>query len=126
MSPTPRQKIGKWGEDAAARYLERLGYEILARNVRTPYGEIDLVARQPSGELVFVEVKTRTNTSYGYPEEAVDSRKQAHLVSSAQAYLQGLPGPADESWRIDVIAVMGAPGEDDSDVRFEHFENIVS
>lgn len=123
---TPRQRVGKWGEEAAARFLEQRGYSILARNVHTQYGEIDLIARQLSGELVFVEVKTRTNSSFGYPEEAVDSRKLVHMVSSAQAYLLGLPGQVEESWRIDVISVMGSPGENDADIRFEHFENIAS
>lgn len=126
MVQTPRQRVGKWGEEAAARFLEQRGYSILARNVHTQYGEIDLIARQLSGELVFVEVKTRTNSSFGYPEEAVDSRKLVHMVSSAQAYLLGLPGQVEESWRIDVISVMGSPGENDADIRFEHFENIAS
>ncbi len=126
MSQTPHQRIGKWGEEAAARYLEKQGYEIIACNVRTAYGEIDLIARHPSGELVFVEVKTRTNTSFGYPEEAVDVRKRAHLVASAQAYLMEAPGDSDENWRIDVISVIGAPGKKDSEVHFEHFENIAS
>lgn len=126
MPQTSRQRVGKWGEEAAARYLEQHGYVILARNVHTAYGEIDLIARQQCGELVFVEVKTRTNTSFGYPEEAVNSRKLVHMVSSAQAYLLGLPGQVEESWRIDVISVMGLPGENDADIRFEHFENIAS
>ena len=126
MPQTQRQRIGKWGEETAARYLEQHGYEILARNVRTAYGEIDLIARQAGGELVFVEVKTRTNIGFGYPEEAVDSRKLAHMVSSAQAYLIDCPFHSEEHWRIDVVSVMGVPGENEADVRFEHFENISS
>ena len=54
------QKIGKWGEDAVAAYLKERGYEILARNARTPYGEIDIVAKQED-VYIFVEVKTRTS-----------------------------------------------------------------
>lgn len=124
MSQTPRQRIGRWGEAAAARYLEGRGYAILARNVRTSYGEIDLVARHAQGELVFVEVKTRTTTGFGYPEEAVDSRKLAHLVASAQAYILDCPGTPEEHWRIDVVSVQGRPGLPETEVRFEHFENI--
>jgi len=59
---TSRQALGQWGESLAAHYLQQRGYTILARNVRTAYGEIDLVARQlepPAAVTVFVEVKTR-------------------------------------------------------------------
>ena len=51
------QKVGRWGEKTAVTFLNRRGYEILARNARTPYGEIDIIARQ--GDMtIFVEVKT--------------------------------------------------------------------
>jgi putative endonuclease len=126
MPPTSRQRVGKWGETIAAAYLERRGYRVLARNVRTPYGEIDLLARQPAGSLVFVEVKTRTGGSFGYPEEAVDARKLQHLVASAQAYVAGLAEEAEPGWRIDVIAIQGRPGGKVEDVRIEHFENIAA
>ena len=55
------QKVGQWGEQAAADYLSTKGYEIIARNVRTPYGEIDLIA-QKDGFTIFVEVKARTSS----------------------------------------------------------------
>jgi putative endonuclease len=126
LSQTHRQRIGKWGEDAAAGFLERQGYCILARNVHTAYGEIDLIARQPDGDLVFVEVKTRTNSKFGLPEEAVDFRKMAHLISSAQAYLLEKSSEPDEHWQIDVIAIQGRPGQNDDDIRFEHFQNIAT
>jgi putative endonuclease len=132
LPQTSRQRVGKWGESAAARYLERQGYNILARNVRTAYGEIDLVARQAQGEFVFVEVKTRTGLGFGYPEEAVDARKMVHLISSAQAYMLGLVQhteqlpQGEDHWRIDVIAVLGKPGDLDGAIRFEHFENIAT
>lgn len=126
MPQTSRQRLGQWGESMAARYLEQHGYTILGRNIRTPYGEIDLVARRVGGELVFIEVKTRTGTSFGAPEEAVDRRKLAHLVSSSQAYFVRYPDQQETSWRIDVIAVIGHPGQDDPDIQFEHFENVAS
>jgi putative endonuclease len=126
LAQTPRQRTGKWGEAAAARYLEQRGYAILARNVRTAYGEIDLVARHAQGELVFVEVKTRSTTGFGYPEEAVDSRKLAHMVASAQAYILDCPGAPEEHWRIDAISVQGRPGIPDTEVCFVHFENIAA
>ena len=130
---THRQTIGRWGEDQAESYLVGQGYEILARNVRTPYGEIDLVARQafaiepgaapPALATVFVEVKTRTTTSYGLPEEAINRRKQAHLLASAQSYLQSHP-ELEGDWRIDVIAVQRLRGCQAPSLH--HFENALS
>jgi ATP-dependent Lhr-like helicase len=63
------QRIGKWGEDAAVAYLQARGYEIVTRNLRTPHGEIDILARF-EGLWVFVEVKARTSTALGPPEAA--------------------------------------------------------
>lgn len=127
MAKTHEQYIGRWGETVAAYYLEARGYQVLARNVRTPHGEIDLVTRQgETGGLVFIEVKTRTNASYGLPEEAVDAKKLEHLFRSAEVYLQGHPDQAALAWRIDVIAIQGKPGEKAEDVNIEHFENITA
>ena len=116
---TARQKLGRWGEKLAAEYLAAQGYTILEINVRTPYGEIDLVACQEepaisvdSGRLtvtVFVEVKTRATRTFGYPEESVNPRKQAHMLASAQFYVQSHPDLGDH-WRIDVIAIQRQPG----------------
>lgn len=115
------RKLGEWGEARAAQYLEEKGYAILERNAYSRYGEIDLVARQ-GDQIVFVEVKTRRSHSFGDPEQAVDARKQAHLVSAALAYLQANPD-MDLPWRIDVIAIRRLPGEDRLEI--VHFENAV-
>ncbi len=116
-----RQSLGRWGENLAAEFLSQKGYAILARNTRTPYGELDVIAQHAEG-LVFVEVKTRSSTSLGLPEISVTSAKQSHLRSAAQAYLQAHPeSPAD--WRIDLIAILRIPGQD---VQIEHFENIIT
>jgi putative endonuclease len=96
----------------------------LGRNERSRYGEIDLLARAPDGMLVFVEVKTRTSRSFGYPEEAVDARKLEHLVSAAEAYLLEHPEMDEQGWRIDVIAIEGRPEEGPDRAGIEHFENI--
>jgi putative endonuclease len=98
-----RQTLGRWGEDLAAKYLAGRGYTIVERNLRTAYGEIDIIARQAE-VTVFVEVKTRTSTAYGYPEESITAKKRAHLIASVPAYLQTCPNPETE-WRIDVIAI---------------------
>jgi putative endonuclease len=115
------QSIGKWGEELAADFLTRRGYRVIERNERTPYGEIDLVARMDD-VLVFVEVKTRTSTRFGLPEEAVTAQKQEHMRSAAQDYLQRHPD-MDGDWRCDVIAIRGMPGKEPVEV--VHFENVV-
>ena len=117
-----RQTIGRWGEEVAAQFLQEKGYEILQRNVYTPYGELDIVARC-GATIVFVEVKTRTSSSFGLPEISVSQRKIRHLLDSAQAFMQVYTGP-EEKWRIDVIAIEGRPGG--LDPHIEVFENAVS
>jgi putative endonuclease len=113
--------LGKRGEKTASLRLQSMGYEILESNVRTPFGEVDLVAAR-DGSTIFVEVKTRRSLSHGLPEEAVTVRKKKRLIASAQYYLQqrGLSG---SPWRIDVVAVeFDASG---SLRRIEVFENAV-
>src|SRR5512141_3150179 len=100
------QTIGKWGEGAVAAYLKERGYEIMARNARTPYGEIDIVAKQ-ADITIFVEVKTRTSKKMGLPEESVNSRKQAHMLACAEHYAAE---NAIDHWQIDVVAVEGRAG----------------
>jgi len=104
---THRQKIGAWGEGVAAEYLEKQRYEVIARNVRTPYGEIDIVAKK-DGIISFVEVKTRTTNRFGPPEISVTPRKQEHMISAAEHYAQQ---NEIDHWQIDVIAVEGKPGK---------------
>ena len=116
-----RQSLGKWGEDLAAQYLSQAGYKILDRNVRTPYGELDLIASQGE-DLVFIEVKTRASTSLGPPEISVSKAKQEHLTSAVLAYLQTHP-EVHQDWRIDVIAILQLPNQSP---QIEHFENIIT
>lgn len=116
-----KQSLGRWGEDAAARYLAERGYEILARNVRTAYGELDLVARQGS-QLVFVEVKARSSRQFGPPEAAVTEAKQEHLTNAAESYLQQNPEYGGD-WRVDVIAISR---EGSNPIEIVHFENALS
>ncbi|MBV5317485.1 MAG: YraN family protein [Desulfobulbaceae bacterium] len=77
---------GRLGETYAAEYLIRQGYEILEKNYRKQFGEVDIIARD-RGTLVFIEVKTRRSRLYGAPQEAVDFRKQRQLSRIAQEYL---------------------------------------
>ena len=112
------QKIGKWGEDAVVAYLTERGYEILARNARTPYGEIDIVAKQ-ANICIFVEVKTRTSNKMGLPEESVNIRKQAHMLASAEHYAAE---NTIDHWQIDVISVEEKVG---LEPKITHFENVI-
>ena len=107
--------IGNWGEDIAVEYLEELGYIIVARNFRTPYGEIDIVAEK-NGYISFVEVKSRTSKNYGPPEISVTARKQEHMLAAAEHYAQICD---IDHWQIDVIAVEGKPGENPIITYFE-------
>jgi putative endonuclease len=113
------QKIGRWGEQIAADYLAKKGYEVLERNARTPYGELDLIVMH-NGGLVVVEVKTRTTTSYGYPETAISARKQEHLAASAEHYAQE---HNIDHWQIDAISVEGKPNG--GAPKITHFEDIL-
>lgn len=113
-------ELGRWGEHQAACYLEDEGYEVLQKNVRTPCGEIDLIARK-AGVLVFIEVKTRSSSVYGHPEEAVDQNKISHMIDSAESFLEENPACAQD-WRLDVIAVIRDPA---GDPQITHFENAV-
>ena len=109
--PSPHQETGASGEDAAEAALRRSGYKILGRNLRTAFGEIDILAQEDE-VLCFVEVKTRSSAAFGHPAEAVTASKQAHLKKAAAVLLQQRrwDGPC----RFDVVAV--TPGEDGQSV----------
>lgn len=81
-----KKDIGDKGESFAARLYEKLGYTVIERNYHSRFGEIDLITESDS-ELCFVEVKTRKQTSFGNPSEAVDYRKQKKLTLTAMKYL---------------------------------------
>ncbi|MBI4397522.1 MAG: YraN family protein [Candidatus Omnitrophica bacterium] len=83
---TTCKELGDRGERAAADYLSRHGFRIVAKNFSSRMGEIDLIASRP-GELHFIEVKTRSSSSFFNPEEAVDYRKQMKLKRTAQIFL---------------------------------------
>lgn len=100
-----RLNLGRWGEDVAARYLRKKGMKILGRNVRSPVGELDIVA-QHGRTLVFIEVKTRRGISHGYPQEAVGAAKQRQIVRAAQWYLTEHKLDRLQP-RFDVVAVRG-------------------
>jgi len=95
--------LGRRGEAVAARYLQRLGYLIVARGYRDRIGELDLVAVD-GRTVVFVEVKTRSSHEGGQPAEAVHETKQRQLTRAALSYLRR-HDLLEEQARFDVIAV---------------------
>lgn len=98
-----RQALGIHGEQVACDELERRGYAVLARRYRTRAGELDMVAKH-GDYVVFVEVKARSDRSFGDPEEAVTSQKQQKMVWMATDYLSR-NGLHDVPCRFDVVAI---------------------
>ena len=98
-----QESLGKIGEDKACEYLREKGYKILETNWRWGRKEIDIIAKCRD-ELVFIEVKTRTSTSFGRPEEWVTPRKERSLSIAAAAYLEMQAHPGE--FRFDVISLL--------------------
>lgn len=97
---------GKMGEDLAARYLQEKGYQVLERNYRHQQSEIDLIAKKDK-MLLFVEVKTRSNLSFGNPEEFVSYTKVKLIKRAAEHYIYAKDWHFDV--RFDVVAVSVSP-----------------
>ncbi|WP_352419586.1 YraN family protein [Proteiniborus sp.] len=91
------------GENLASNYLLEKGYSILERNFRTKIGEIDIIVKK-SNIIVFVEVKARSNTNYGFPYESVNYKKQQKIIRTAQNYIN-FKGLTNCQYRFDIIEV---------------------
>jgi len=113
-----RPSLGRLGEKIALKALRQKGYKILGQNVRLPRGEIDVVAKDGRW-IVFVEVKTRSQTHFGSPAEAVDPVKQRRLTRLAREWLQS-QDLADQPARFDVVSILMDPA---GKPRVEVFEN---
>ena len=114
------QELGRKGEEMAVAYLRRKGYRILERNYRIRQGEIDVIARRGK-ILVFVEVKTGRDLSFGPPQDRVNRRKRAHMVQAASAYMMERKiGESD--CRFDVIAIV----LDENGTKLTHIVNAFS
>jgi putative endonuclease len=116
--PDPRKLFGQEGESAAERHLCRKGYRIVARNLRSPAGELDLVA-EDGQVLVFVEVKARRTDEFGGAIHAVHQRKQEKLIQLAAQYL-ARHHVKDRPCRFDVVLLQGG---DAGASHIEHIEN---
>lgn len=103
MSKTSKQTTGILGENLAAESLQNKGFTIIVRNFRYRRGELDLIAKKDN-VLVFVEVKTRSQTGYGMPETFVDQRKRKEIIRTAQAYLEESKHGGEI--RFDIVSVL--------------------
>jgi putative endonuclease len=111
-----RRTLGQQGEQAAARFLLRQRFEIIARNLRSRLGELDILAREGS-TLVFIEVKARRVGAPDPPEAGVHARKRARLSRLALGYLAARQ-LGERRCRFDVVAV--TLGEDGTTVALRH------
>lgn len=114
--------LGAWGEQQAVAHLVAHGLEVVERNYHTPYGELDLIVKQ-ADELVFVEVKTRSSDTFGWPELALTRQKREHLLNAALYYLQQHP-EFEGNWRVDVIAIRRSREKECSELIW--IENVVA
>ena len=120
-SDNRRKKLGAWGEDLACQYLRENGVNVIEKNVYTPYGEIDVVG-EINQSIIFIEVKTRKTSSYGYPEVSINRKKAEHMVNSAMSYMQNRNSPS-LPWRIDVIAILV---DENKPAKIKWFQNAIS
>jgi putative endonuclease len=101
--PEHQHAVGKTGEEVAVQFLCHQGYQILQRNYRCRFGEIDLIARD-GNTLAFIEVKTRRSQKFGPAAAAVTLVKQRHLIKASQVYLTQ-KRKAYELCRFDVVTI---------------------
>jgi putative endonuclease len=120
-------QIGKMGEDIAYKYLLTNGYLILARNYKRKMGEIDIIARNWAGTLIFCEVKTINNKGIyndGFmPEDNLSNAKYRKMIRAAKIFLVWHPELAWENggWQIDLVAVILKEGKL---LDLRHYENL--
>lgn len=119
---TEKQNTGKLGEDIAVKYLENHGFNILERNYRKPWGEIDIIAKQDQ-ELVFFEVKTQQNYLEWEPEENVNKHKKHQLSRIIMTYLKENRISENQDWRVDVLAIKLNMQTKNAEIN--HIKNII-
>ncbi|MDR1878864.1 MAG: YraN family protein [Bacteroidales bacterium] len=110
-------EIGKEGEAAALRYLQSKGYAILETNWQCGNYEIDVIARQHDGVLIFCEVKSRTSAFFGEPELFVSRQKQRNIIKAAEIYVERYQ--RNEEIRFDILAVLFSKEE----IQIKHIQN---
>ena len=110
-------ELGKFGEELAAAFLLRTGYNILERNYIFDKAEIDIIAQEEEGTVVIVEVKTRNSAYFGDPQSFVSPGKIKLLVKAANEYM--IANSLDKEVRFDIIAVL----KNSTSEQLEHFKN---
>lgn len=105
-----KQQTGRLGEDLAAEYLRAKGYRLLERNCRTPFGELDIIARDGQ-TIVFVEVRTCRTADFIEPAESVGRRKKEHLIKAAKYWLLAKELNNETALRFDLIAIILEPAK---------------
>jgi putative endonuclease len=106
-----KKELGKKGEELAVRFLKKKGYRIIEKNYVCKMGEMDIIAKEKD-TLAFIEVKTRTSTTFGPPQLAVNPTKQMQLSKVALYFLKE-KGIEDVKARFDVVAILlGPKGEE--------------
>jgi putative endonuclease len=103
--PDPRHALGERAERAAASWLETRGWTILARRWRCVDGELDLVAHDPDGVLVGIEVKVRRTDRAGDPLESIDRHRLRRLRKALGRFRSEAARPTDEGLRVDLVAL---------------------
>lgn len=125
-----RSETGIFGESAACDFLKKNKFSILGRNLRYKWGEIDILARDKKGTLVFVEVKTMTQGGDLKPEDHLTKQKLYKLQKTAELYVGHYPEKirGERGWRIDLIAIEVSAGlsqeEEPYTEHIRHYENI--
>lgn len=102
-----KRQVGQGMEGEAIKHLVQNGYKILENNYYTPKGEIDIIAKE-GDYLVFLEVKYRKNVRYGYPEEAIDARKQIKIKNTSRYYIMKNKNSYNIPCRYDVVVILGS------------------
>lgn len=97
--------LGPWGEQQAAAFLKKMRYRVIAKNYRSQFGEIDIVA-VAGRTIVFVEVKTRSDDDLADPEDAINAERRRRLIRSAAHYLALRKPKGEWETRFDVIAIV--------------------
>ena len=101
-------ELGKWGENLAVAFLQGQGYTIIERDWKSGRRDIDIIAKDETDTIVFVEVKTRRNRLFGEPEEAIDYRKMQSLQQAINHYIKFCH--LNGNVRFDIISIVGTIG----------------
>ena len=115
-------ELGPWGETLAAEYLKKKRYQIIERNYRSRFGEIDLIA-QKGRELAFVEVKLRRNARFAEPREQVTAAKQRRILLAARNFLAQHPEYGEHYCRFDVAEVYAPDGLQTAKPEIRYYEH---